>query len=230
MLPGLADVSATARSHKFVQMGLRGGQDPNENRFRLEIEQLARSVGYRYCVCVVPNRRRETSALVAGDVTSAHRRACEIAARSYATEADAEYDVLLLNAYPKDIDLIQAEGALVALKTASQPVVAEDGVLLITTAATEGLGTHGLFAPGGVSYRQPRQKRALGRREIWLYAPNILEQEARKLYWKGYPVFGGSGDLLRAMSERFPGRARLAVLPCAPIQQVVDRRHANCGE
>ena len=47
VLPGLSDLSATARSHKFVQLGLRGGAAPNENRFRLEAEQLARQAGIK---------------------------------------------------------------------------------------------------------------------------------------------------------------------------------------
>ena len=78
MLPGLADLQATARSHKFVQMGLRGGRDPNQNRFRLEIEQLARQLGFQYAVCIVPNSRRETAGVVCGDVVAAHRRACTL--------------------------------------------------------------------------------------------------------------------------------------------------------
>jgi len=223
-LPGLADTEATARSHKFVEMGLRGGRDPNQNRFRLEIERLARKIGFRYVVCIVPNRRRETAGCFAGDLVTAHRRACTLAGRIYATPLHATYDCVVLNAYPKDIDLIQADSALVSLKTATAPVVHENGIILIATAATQGLGRHGLFAPGGVSYRAARPKRALGKRDIWLYAPNVTESEARQLYWKGYPFFQDARALTDTLSKRFPDKARVGVLPCAPIQQLDDRR------
>jgi len=231
LLPGLADVAATARSHKFVEMGLRGGADPNENRFRREIEQLARELGLGYTVCVVPNSRRETAGVFAGDLVAAHREACRTAARVYATPLRETYDCVVLNAYPKDIDLVQAENALVALKTARAPVVHEQGVLVIATAASEGLGRHGLFAPDGASYRAPRPKRALGRRELWLYAPGVTEAEARQLHWEGYPFFHDPAALCEALAGRFPGAARAAVLPCAPVQQIDDNRsrHTPCA-
>ena len=224
MLPGLADVDATARSHKFVQMGLRGGRDPDQNRFRLEIERLARELGFRYTVCVVPNGRRETAGVFAGDLVAAHRRACEAAAGFYATPLRATYDCLLLNAYPKDVDLIQAENVLVSLKTTNTPAVRDGGVLLITTAAAEGLGRHGLFAPGGASYREPRPKRALGNREVWLYAPNVDRRDARKIHCREYPFFPNARALLEGLAKRFPDYARVGVLPRAPMQQLEDRR------
>jgi nickel-dependent lactate racemase len=226
MVPGLADAQATARSHRFVQMGLRGGQDVNENKFRLEIEGFARRIGFCYAVCVVPNARRETAGVVAGDLVAAHRHACHVAARVYATPLRDTYDCAVLNAYPKDTDLIQAENVFVALGTAHRPIVHDEGILIITTAATEGLGTHGLFAPGGLSYRRPQKKRALGNREIWLYAPSISESTARKLYWEGYSFFRTSAELTRALSRRLPTRARAAVLPCAPLQQIDDQRRS----
>ncbi len=224
MLPGLAHVKATARSHQFVQMGLRGGADPNENRFRLETEQLARELGFEWTVCVVPNRRREAAGVFAGDLVAAHRAACRRAAEVYATPAHATYDCVVLNAFPKDTDLIQAENALVALKTANNPVVREEGVILITTAASEGLGRHGLFAPGGVSYRPPRRKRALGQREIWLYSPSVTQQEVRALYWSGYPFFDQRDKLHDALAKKFSGPTHAAVLPAAPMQQLRDVR------
>ncbi len=230
LLPGLADVAATARSHKFVQMGLRGGGDPNENRFRLEIEQLARQLGLHYTVCLVPNARCQTAGVFAGDLVSAHRAACRAAARAYATPIRHTCDCLVLNAYPKDIDLVQAENALVALKTARSPVVKEQGVLLLCTAASEGLGHHGLFAPGGASYRAPRPKRALGGRELWLYAPGVSETEARQMFWEGYPFFRDPAQLCEALRQKFPGGATAAVMPCAPMQQLDDQRTTttNC--
>jgi nickel-dependent lactate racemase len=220
VLPGLSDLEATARSHKFVQLGLRGGADPNENRFRLETEDLARRLGLAFVVCVVTGGKRETTGVFAGDVAAAHRRACASAQAAYATELTVQYDCIVLNAYPKDCDLVQAENAFVALKTATAPVVREGGVVVLTTAASEGLGRHGLFAPGGASYRKPARKRALGGRELWVYAPTVPPDDVRKLYWEGYPTFREPTELTRALAKRFPDRANAAVFPCAPMQQV----------
>ena len=219
VLPGLSDLAATARSHKFVQLGLRGGADPNENRFRLEAERMARQIGVRFAVCVVTNSRRETAGVFAGDLVRAHRLACIAARDVFRTPVDGPYDGAILNAYPKDIDLIQAENAFVALKTAPSPVVRDGGVVVLATAASEGLGRHGLFEPGGAGYRPPARKRALGDRELWIYAPAVSEADVRKLYWEGYPVFHDGAALTSALAQRLPERARIAVFPCAPTQQ-----------
>lgn len=224
MLPGLADVAATARSHKFVQMGLRGGQNPDKNRFRMEIEQLARRIGLHDVICVVPNRRRETAGLFAGDVVAAHRGACRMARIAYATTLRDTYDCLILNAYPKDVDLVQAESVWTALKPAKRPLLREGGLYVIATAATRGVGHHGLFGPGGASYREPRPLAGLRGAELWVYAPAVEEKQARKVYWSGYRFFRDSQALSEALAERLPEGAKAAILPCAPIQQIQDER------
>jgi len=224
VLPGLADVQATVRSHKFVRMGLRGGRNAGENGFRREIEQLARQIGFRYIVCIVPNSRRETAGVFAGDVVAAHRAACSHAEKTYATPLQKTYDCMVLNAYPKDIDLVQSENVMVSLKHVAPSPVREGGVLVVATAASEGIGRHGLFAPGGASYRPPTPKRFLGDRELWLFAPGVTEAESRTLYSKGYPFFRNSKALSVALRGRFPRRARAAVMPCAAMQQLKDKR------
>ncbi len=224
VLPGLADLAAIRRSHKFVQLGLRGGGDPNQNRFRLEAEDLARQLGLSFIVCVLTNQRREITGVYAGDVVAAHRRACAAAGQTFATDVNRTYDCLLLNAYPKDLDLIQAENAFVALKTAKSPLVRSGGLTVLMTAASEGLGRHGLFEPGGASYRKPRKKRGFDQDELWLYVPGVSADDVHKLYWDGYPVFGDARELTRALGQRFPGQTRAAILPCATAQQVHDLR------
>jgi nickel-dependent lactate racemase len=224
VLPGLSDLEATARSHKFVQLGLRGGVDPNENRFRLEAEKLARRIGLAFVACVVTGGRRETVGVFAGDVVAAHRAACDFARQIYSTEVSAGCDCIFLNAYPKDVDLIQAENAFVALKTAKSPIVRDGGVIVLVTAASEGLGRHGLFEPSGVSYRKPAKKRALGQRELWIHAPSVSPDDIHRLYWEGYPAFRDADELAHALAKRFPGDAKAAVFPCAPMQQVRDLR------
>lgn len=220
VLPGLADVDATARSHQFVQMGLRGGSDPNQNRFRTEIEALAQQLGVRFAICCVPNVRRQLSAIAAGDLVAAHRRACELAKAAYAAQVDGEYDALIVNAYPKDIDLIQAEGAFVALKTLGRSPVAEGGFYILATAASEGLGEHGLFAPGGANYREPKPIRTLGGRDLWIYAPSVSTDTVRQLYWEGYRHFRSDVELTAALQERLPAGSRIGVLPVGPMQQM----------
>ena len=224
MLPGLADLTSISRSHKFVQLGLRGGADPNENRFRTEAENIARQMGLEFIVCAVTNAARETVGLHAGDVVEAHRSACRQARDVFSTPLDKTYDCAVLNAYPKDCDLVQAANAFVAWKGLRRPVVKDEGVVALATAASHGVGKHGLFDPNGVSFQPPRALRHLRGRDLWLLTPNMPREQVHKLYWEGYPVFHSVNELRSALADRFPHHADVAVFPCAPTQQVDDRR------
>ena len=85
ILPGLADLPSISRSHKFVQLGLRGGADPNANGFRTEAERIARQLGLEFVVCVVTGPARETTGIFGGDIVGAHRAACHFARSAFAT-------------------------------------------------------------------------------------------------------------------------------------------------
>jgi len=221
VLPGLADVCATSRSHKFVQLGLRGGSNLEKNRFRTEAEEIVKKIGLDFFIGVSTNSKREIVDLHAGDVVEAHRTASAHAKTYFKTQVDGQYDCLVLNAFPKDVDLIQSENVFVALKTATKSIVKEDGVILVVTAASEGLGKHGLFQPGGANYRRPVQKRAFGNRELWIYSPSVSEADVRHVYWEGYPFFKDSRSLSLALKKRFPNECRAAIFMTAPMQQIV---------
>jgi nickel-dependent lactate racemase len=224
VLPGLADLRSIQRSHQFVQMGLRGGADPNENRFRLEAERIARELELKFSISVVTNMRRETAGVFAGDPVDAHRQACAVAKEAYSCEIRQSYDCALVNAFPKDIDLLQSEAAFVVWKTARSPVVRERGVVVLTTAASAGIGQHGLFEPGGASYVVPQAKRWLKDRELWIYAPSVPRETVHKLYWSGYPAFQDGSELMQALEKRLPEQTRIAVFPCGPMQCLSDLR------
>jgi hypothetical protein len=155
---------------------------------------------------------------------ASHRRACAAAKDAFGCEIRRSYDCAFVNAFPKDIDLLQSEAAFVVWKTARSPVVREGGVAVLTTAASAGLGRHGLFEPGGVSYLPPQPKRWLKDRELWIYSPGVSREAVHQLYWNGYPVFHDKADLMRALAQRLPESADVAVFPCGPMQCLADLR------
>ena len=222
LVPGLSDVATTDRSHKFVLMGLRGGANPNSNTFRTEIEQLVRPLGPILAVQCVPNHERQTCALFAGDLVAAHRAACDFAATALATPIAGEYDCLILNAYPKDLDLLQSQGALVSLKTLPRSPLREGGVAVLTTAASTGVGVHELFGPGGISQRPPRPLREFTGRELWVFAPGLQADDLRWYFHESVRFFSAMPELIAALHERLGPRARCGIAPVAPLQQFVE--------
>lgn len=222
LVPGLSDVPTTDRTHKFVLLGLRGGTDPNHNQFRTEIEQLVQPLGPILAIQCVPNLRRETCAVFVGDLVAAHRAACGIAAQAYATPLAGEYDGLILNAYPKDLDLLQSQGALVALKTLPRSPLREGGVAVLTTAASTGVGVHELFGPGGLSQRPPRPLREFTGRELWVFAPGLQPDDLRWYFHESVRFFDDPETLTATLHNRLGPRARVGVALGAPLQQFVE--------
>jgi nickel-dependent lactate racemase len=222
VLPGLSNLESIEWTHKAVLMGLRGKAGTLEgNRFRAEFERVARHVGVQFSINVVVNSRREIAGVFAGDIEAAHRQAAEFARKVYATPLPAEpLDVAILNAYPKDDELLQAENALMFHHTAPASYLKDDGILLLTSACTLGMGHHGLFGPGQRLYRKPMRKGFLGNRVLAAFMPGVTTTEFHQIYWEGYPHFHSWEATLQFLQQRYPDGARVGVWPCSSIQMV----------
>lgn len=226
VIPGLSDLDATARSHKFVQLGLRAAGGANGTPFRVEIEKLVRQIGLEFVVCVVTDRAMKAVGVYAGDLVDAHRAACAHAAQSYRTPLARTYDALILNAFPKDTDLVQAGNAFLCLRDLGQPAVRHGGTIVLAAATSRGAGKHGLFSPGGTAYRLPRPIKSLDSASVIVYAPNVTEREVHDHFWRGYSVVHDSAQLAVALGKVLPADAAIGVVPVAALQHLVDERHA----
>lgn len=220
VLPGLANIESIEWTHKAVLMGLRGKAGTLEgNRFRAEFERVARHLGVQFSLNVVVNSRREIAGLFAGDLEAAHRQAAEVARRIYATRLPAEpLDVAICNAYPKDDELLQAENAFMFHHTAPANYLKADGLILLTSACSLGMGQHGLFGPAQRLYRQPARKGFLGNRHVAAFMPGVTSEIFHQIYWEGYPHFQTWEATLEFLQHRYPNGGRAGIFPCSSIQ------------
>ena len=102
------------------------------NECRADMEEIARMARLSFIVNGVVNARRELTGVFAGDPVQAHRAGVEWARRVYATELPPHVDMVFLNAYPKDTELLQADTAMTPLKTSKTSIVKADGIIVIT--------------------------------------------------------------------------------------------------
>jgi nickel-dependent lactate racemase len=219
ILPGLADIATLERTHKYVMMGFRGGvNDVETNKFRSEIEDVVKRIGLDFFVGVVPNSLRKISGVFAGNVVFAHRKGVEFARRIYKTTFEPLADIAVLNAYPKDAELLQADAAVTPLKTGADELVKENGVLIIASNCSNGFGYHGLFGPGMRLSRKPIKKRFLKGKDLILFSPNANQAEFRRLYWEGYLLMADWDAVIIELERRFSQNCRISVFPTAPLQ------------
>jgi nickel-dependent lactate racemase len=229
VIPGLADLDVLARTHKFALMGFKGGSHLDGNRFRSEMEEAVRQIGLHWTVNVAVNSQRETAFVSAGDVVTAHRAAAAASARLGATDPpDDLLDALILNAYPKDGELLQIEGALVALRNGMLDWLAPGSPVILTAACPDGLGHHGLFGPGGRLCRTPGPKSFLGDRDLWVFAPGMAASDVRTVFAERYPSYSTWQSLVDALNRRLRGTPSVGLVSCGPLQ--LARRDSAKGQ
>ena len=218
VLPGLADLEAVTRSHKYALMGLRGGTDLDRNKFREDMERAVRTLGMDFCVNVVINGRSDTAGIFAGDFITSHRAAAAAASRIGATRPPTRpLDALILNAFPKDSDLIQAEAAFVALRSGMLGWLTERAPVVLTAACSDGMGVHQLLGPGGRLYRRPAAKTFLGAHPLLVYAPGLSTEQGRQIIWDGYSFAADWNEILRRLADVTPDTPCVGVLACGPL-------------
>lgn len=220
VLPGVSGIETLEANHRPAVTGVSGGLGNIEtNTAREEMEEIALRVGLEAIVNVVTDERRRTAGVFYGHPVAAHRAAVALARKVYATPAPSRpADVVVLNAYPKDGELLQVGNAFNVLRSTSAMPVRPGGVVVVTAACPRGRGWHSLHGPGGRLYRKPVEREWLEGRPVVFHSPNLNDADARVSFWEGYPfepTWAGAVRRVRALAGDQP---RVAVFPCAPLQ------------
>jgi nickel-dependent lactate racemase len=223
ILPGLASLEIIERTHRYVVMGFRGEMGVVEgNQFREEVEAVCQKCGLNLIVDSVVNQERKVAGVFIGDFKKAFSKGVEFARKVYQTPLPRKADVAVLNAYPKDTDLIQSENALNVLRSTPRSFLRDDGKVVLVSASSHGRGVHGIFAPGGRLYRKPIRKRWLGNKELIVYSPGVSREECRSIFWEGYRFCPTWEEVVSELAAAFPDHCKVAVFPCGSLQLGVD--------
>ena len=122
----------------------------------------------------------------------------------------------MFSLYPKDTEFIQHVTALSPLKTAPEPIVREDGTVVIAAAANEGFGYHSLFGPGmQLAIRKPARVRS---RDLVFFSPGISPGELSDDARGGTTLLPTWDDTVAWLRNKHGAAARVAVFPCGTIQ------------
>jgi nickel-dependent lactate racemase len=220
VLPGVSGIDTLEANHRPAVTGVHGGlNDVETNTARHEMEEIALRVGLEAIVNVVTDDRRRTVGVFAGHPVAAHRAAVALARTVYATPAPAPgADAVVLNAYPKDTELLQVGNCFNVLRSAPGMPVRPGGVVVVTAACSTGRGTHALHGPGGRLYRKPVERAYLDGRPVVVHLPALNEHDARVSFWDGYPFERTWSGVTRRLAALGGGGGRAVVFPCAPLQ------------
>ncbi len=208
-LAGLETLSAFHRRDKDVQTGHMHGNPQHDN-----LVEIARCAGLEYVVNVLFTPERGIAALVAGDPVAAHEAGVERARELYATPMPAGADVVVLNAYPKDTDLLQSCMVVNVTLIPNPQIVKPDGTVVITTACSEGVGLHFI---AGHNMRMPAvwPQSAFGDKQVFIVSPNLSHYEVRRHFPYNTTLYATWDAALQALVARHGAQARAVVYPNA---------------
>jgi nickel-dependent lactate racemase len=110
-----------------------------ENPIRASIDSLARKAGLDFIVNVILNGEGDILAAVAGDLVKAHRAGCKIAMHVFGVRIPGEFDIVVADSHPFDIEFWQANKAL----GTSGEFVKKGGIIILVSPCYEGISrTH----------------------------------------------------------------------------------------
>jgi len=227
VLPGVAGIDTIRDNHYAVSRGegdTTGGIGVIEgNATRLDMEAFARRIGLTAIVNGVVNSKRETAGVFVGDVVDAHRAAVTLARQTYATPMpDRRFDVAILNAYPKDTELIQSPNAFnVFGNEGAGSVLNDGGTAVIMTASTDGRGLHYLYDRGMSLYTPahefPSHRELFETYKTIVYSPNLSEPDLYEIYPPQTQLARTWDEVVALLAARY-GAPSVAVFPFATMQ------------
>ncbi len=180
VFPGLAGIDSIYANHRPNH--LSGGPLVLEgNEKRVDAEEAVRMVGLDCIVNAVVTGPRQVAGLFVGDFVTAHRAATRLAERVFATPIAGPADIVVFNAYPKDTELIQISNAVNAAATTKAWIMHENSIVVITCAASEGVGYHALYLRGGrMAVRRPLP--VLEGRRVFVFTPHGRANELPDIF------------------------------------------------
>ncbi|RMF56300.1 MAG: DUF2088 domain-containing protein [Calditrichaeota bacterium] len=223
VLPGLSNIEVTKRTHQMALMGFVGKiGNVKENKFRKIIDEFIEQIRVDYFVGFLTGDNRECIYMKSGSLLDTYYSLTEEARKIYSSPPpESLYDVVWLNAYPKDTELLQIDTAFNPVLSTSEKFWHDESIFVVSASCVKGMGVHDLFGPGGLLYRPPREKRNLKGHPIYFLIPGMTEEQFYKVFWEGYPLFTSTEDLLAAIQERFKNSTlKIAVFPMSSIQLV----------
>lgn len=135
LVPGLSGPETVNSMHwTRVYVPADGVVGHADNEIRSSIDALARKAGLHFIINVVLDADGLVVDAVAGDMTDAHRVGCSRAASRHVVKFDREFDVVVADSFPFDIEFWQANKGL----DSAGHFLRKGGVIILVTPCYEG--------------------------------------------------------------------------------------------
>jgi nickel-dependent lactate racemase len=215
---GLSGIEALHETHiKRIAEFNAGVGHLEGNHFQSYIREIGQRVGIDFSVNVVMTARRGIADIYAGDPDTVFSAACKSARRQYATPTEGGYDLAILNAYPKDLDVTQSMMALNVSFYGNESIVREGGTIVVTTPAIDGAVLHYMGGEDMAGYVAPTSEMMKGRRLV-VFSPGLNKHDIQVYYPPGTGSYQTWDATKEHLVELHGNACRACVVECATMQ------------
>jgi nickel-dependent lactate racemase len=138
ILPGCASKACVSHNHAMLVQPEATTGRIDGNPVRADLEEGVAMLGVDFILNAIVGADHKIKAAVAGDVITAHRAGCEWVARQGKLPLERQTDIVVVSAggFPKDINLYQAQKALIHGAYAAR----DGGIVILLAECSEGFG------------------------------------------------------------------------------------------
>ena len=217
VMPGIADLASIKRNHFLVGFGRGRTADP-VNSIRQQMDAIAELSNLHLSINAVCNGNREIIALYAGSLPVSFTQGVDFARQYYASQVRKDHSVLVLNAYPKDQEVVQLGNALNVVRTLPDNAASSLRAIVLVARLKTGIGSHAVFGPGGPLYRQPAPLPILKGRELLFFTPYCDSSAVHTMFASDYAVCNTWQAVLDRLAEIEPGGHNVGLFHQASMQ------------
>lgn len=212
---GLSSVETLRAFHKRDEGWFRTGFVKGNIQHE-DLDEIMHKVGLDVVVEVILTGKSGIGALLVGDPVKCFEDGVEKAWKTYRTTMPKGNDIVVINAYPKDLDLLQAFNALWVALFPNMDIVRNGGTIVCTAACPEGEGLHYLSSYG-MSDPVWFSESGFQGRDVFIFSPNLNNYDLNKHFPMSVIGFQKWNDLLMELQKKHGDYAQVTVLPCGPL-------------
>jgi len=224
ILPGCAGIETILLNHKDAIKGLIGGiNEVEQNEMRKEIEEVSNKINLDFLINIVPNSKCGIAGVFAGNPIEVFRQGVSFARKIFKTRTKKISDIVIFNAYPKDTEFTQVINSLNYYFSATRDFIKENGIVVVTTASSEGKGIHYLSGEGMPMHTIFDRdniliKELLKTAKIYIFSPNINKNDISAFFSKSVFFTSDWNEIIEKIEDNLNNKfPEVNIFPNGPL-------------
>jgi nickel-dependent lactate racemase len=234
ILPSLAGAESVLSNHgtTFIADRRATWGVTQGNPIWEEMREVAERTRPTFLLNVTLNRRKQITAVFAGEMLAAHAKGCAFAKENAMVPVANTFDIVITtnSGYPLDQNLYQSVKGM----SSARQIVREGGAIIIATACEDGLPEHGKYAqllrragsPGAIldmlaqpGFNQPDQwqiqiqAQIQKHADVYVYSHGLTDEQIREALFR---PCGDIASLVKHLCDLYGPHTSIAVLPEGP--------------